>query len=185
MIRRIDPVTGSVSTIGGAGSVCALANDALGDGCPATAATFSAPAGLVADPVGNVYIADTGNNVIRELSSNGYVSLVAGGASIACTTGSDIYGNGCSSTQAIFKSPTALLIDPNHNLYVADTGNNEVRKITAATASSVSVVAGTGQPGGSGNGGLATTAQVNGPLAWHSTPPAISTSPILATRSCA
>ena len=96
VIRRIDPVTNAVSTFGGASSVCALANDALGDGCPATAATFSVPAGLVADPVGNVYIADTGNNVIRELSSNGYVSLVAGGASIACTTGSDIYGNGCS-----------------------------------------------------------------------------------------
>ena len=163
VIRRVDPVTKFISTFGGGGTACILANDTLGDGCIATAAAFSAPAGLVADPTGNLYVSDTGNNVIREISTNGYVYSVAGGASIACTTGSDIYGNGCSPTQAIFKSPTALLIDPNHNLYVADTGNNEVRKITASTANFVSVVAGTGQPGGSGNGGLATTAQVNGP----------------------
>ncbi len=160
-IRRVDPVTGAVSTFGG-GTPCALANDALGDGCPGASARFSAPAGLAADPIGNVYISDTGNNVIRELTAAGYVYLVAGGASACTTTGADTYGNGCGPTQAIFKSPTALLLDPSHNLYIADTGNNEVRKITAAT-NLVSAVAGTGQAGASGNGGLATTAQVNGP----------------------
>jgi sugar lactone lactonase YvrE len=174
VIRRVDPVSGFISTFGGgASSVCVVADDSLGDGCLATSATFSAPAGLVSDPLGNLYVSDTGNNVIRELSTTGYVFLIAGGATAICPivtdkNGSyisghtDIYGNGCAPTSAILKSPTGLAIDKSNNLYIADTGNNEVRKITAAT-NLVSLFAGTGQAGGSGNGGLATTAQVNGP----------------------
>lgn len=162
VIRRIDPVTGYISTFGGGGTACVLAVDSLGDGCPATSAKFSAPSGLVSDSIGNLYVSDTGNNVIRELSTSGYVFLIAGGASAVCTGSSDIYGNGCAPTSATFKSPTALQIDNAHNLYIADTGDNEVRKITAAT-NLVSLFAGTGQAGGSGNGGLATTAEVNGP----------------------
>jgi sugar lactone lactonase YvrE len=161
-IRRIDANTGFISTYGGgSNTLCSAQIDGLGNGCLATYARFSAPAGLVADPTGNLYVSDTGNSVIREIGPTGYVFLVAGGASLACTTG-DVYGNGCLATQSILKSPTALQIDVARNLYIADTGNNEVRKITSGTGI-VSVLAGTGQPGGSGNGGLATIAQVNAP----------------------
>ena len=161
VIRRVDPVTGFISTFGGAGtSTCPMTIDTLGDGCPATSAKFSAPAGLTTDNVGNLYVSDTGNNLIREISPTGYVFLTAGGATTVC--GSDIVGNGCLATQAILKAPTALQLDANKNLYIADTGNNEVRKLVAAS-NLFAVVAGTGSPGGSGNGGIATGAQVNAP----------------------
>ena len=82
VIRSVSPVTGIITTIAGAGtSVCAAAVDTLGDGCPATQATYNAPAGLFADNDGNVYISDTGNNVIRELTPGGYSVYIAGGAS--------------------------------------------------------------------------------------------------------
>jgi sugar lactone lactonase YvrE len=161
VLRRIDPITGLISTYGGAATaLCATPDDTLGDGCPATQARFSAPSGLASDALGNLYVTDTGNNVLREIGTTGYVFLTAGGASTVC--GSDVVGNGCLATQAIFKSPTGLQIDTLKDLYIADTGNNEVRELASAT-NLVSALAGTGQPGGSGNGGLATTAQVNGP----------------------
>lgn len=162
VIRRVDPASGFISTFAGGGTACVLAIDSLGDGCLATSATFSAPSGIVSDAIGNLYISDTGNNVIRELSTTGYVYLMAGGATTLCAGSSDIYGNGCAPTSANFRSPTALQTDSGRNLYIADTGDNEVRKITAAT-NLVSLFAGTGQAGGSGNGGPATTAQVNAP----------------------
>jgi sugar lactone lactonase YvrE len=163
VIRRIDPVTSFISTFaGGASTVCSVAIDSFGDGCLATSAKFFAPAGIVSDPIGNLYVSDTGNNLIRELSTTGYVFLIGGGTTACTTSGADIYGNGCAPTQAIFKSPTALQIDNNRNLYIADTGNNEVRKITVAT-NLISLFAGTCQSGGSGNGGAANNAQVNGP----------------------
>jgi streptogramin lyase len=163
VIRRVDPVSGFISTFaGGASTICVLADDSFGDGCLATQAKFSAPAGIISDAIGNLYVSDSGNNVVRELSTNGYIYLIAGGTSACTTTGADIYGNGCAPTQAIFKAPTALAIDNSRNLYIADTGNNEVRKITVLT-NLVSIFAGTGQAGASGNGGAANTAQVNGP----------------------
>ncbi len=163
VIRRVDPVTGFISTFGGgASAICAANNDPLGDGCLATSAKFSAPTSIVSDAIGNLYVSDTGNNVIREIGATGYVFLVAGGATPPLCASADTYGNGCAPTQTIFNSPTGLAIDSGNNLYIADTGNNEVRVLTAAT-DLVHAFAGTGQSGGSGNGGLATTAQVDGP----------------------
>ena len=160
VIRRIDPATGLISTYGGgASTICATAVDTFGDGCPATSATFSRPAGLAADLDGNIYVADTGNNIIRELTLGGYAVYVAGGATTAC--GSDIFGNGCGATGAIFNGPTGLALDAVRNLYVADTGNNEVREIT--NKGTVVLLAGTGVAGASGNGGPAIGAQLSGP----------------------
>ena len=161
VIRRVDPNTGIITTFGGgATSLCTAAIDSYGDGCLAIAAKFSAPAGLASDAIGNIYVADTGNSLIRELTPSGYVFLIGGGATTVC--GSDVMGNGCAATKAIFKSPTALQVDANRNIFIADTGNNEVREIVSAT-NTVIAIAGTGQAGGSGNGGSATAAQVNGP----------------------
>ena len=164
VIRRVDPVTGFISTFaGGASTVCAVAIDSFGDGCLATSAKFSAPAGIISDSIGNLYVSDTGNNIIREISTNGYAYLIAGPGTAVCNI-SGTNGNGCApiSSQIAFNSPTALALDNNRNLFIADTGNNEVRKITVAT-NLISLFAGTGQSGSSGNGGAANTAQVNGP----------------------
>jgi sugar lactone lactonase YvrE len=164
VVRRVDPVTGFISTFGGgATTICTLNTDSLGDGCPATQAIFKAPSGLAADANSNVFVSDTGNNVIRELTAGGYVALAAG-ASTVCSSGAgatDVFGNGCPPLQASFNGPTGLQFDAKGNLYIADTGNSEVREITQANR--VIAVAGTGSAGGSGNGGLGTGAQLSGP----------------------
>ncbi len=161
VIRSVSPVTGNITTYAGAGTaVCAAAVDMLGDGCPATQATFNAPAGLIADTDGNVYVSDTGNNLVRELTPAGYSVYIAGGATTVCANG-DTFGNGCTGTGTILSGPTGIAVDLAHNVYVADTGNSEVRKITAGGL--VSALAGTGQSGGSGNGGPATGAQLANP----------------------
>ncbi len=163
VIRRIDPITGNIALYaGGASANCAATTDTFGDGCLATSAQFSAPAGLAADNDGNVYVADTGNNIIRELTPDGYVVYIGGATAVCGLTGTDkTFGNGCPAAGAVFKAPTGIQVDAKRNLYIADTGNNEVREITAAGI--VVNLAGTGAPAASGNGGLATAAQLNGP----------------------
>ncbi|SNT37847.1 NHL repeat-containing protein [Granulicella rosea] len=167
VVRVVDPVTGIISTVaGGATTVCGDARDSEGDGCLGAFTKFSKPAGLAADIYGNVYVSDTGNNIVREISPIGYVSLVAGGASTICSSTTltiDSFGDNCSPTQAAFNGPTGLAIDSNMNIYIADTGNNEVRKIVA-TSGLVTSFMGTGVAGDGGDGGQANVAQLNGPV---------------------
>jgi sugar lactone lactonase YvrE len=163
VIRLVNLQTGVITTVAGGGSsVCGIAIDTKGDGCIGTSTTFSKPAGLVADIFGNVYVADTGNNLIREINPQGYVSLIAGGASAACTGSTDSYGEGCNPLKAVFSGPTGLAIDSQNNIYIADTGDNEIRKIVAST-NLMATVAGTGVAGSGNSTGLATGAQVNAP----------------------
>ncbi len=182
-IRKINAATGIITTFAGGGAACSTATDALGDFCPATAAALNAPAGVAADTLGNVYISDTGNNLIRQVSVSGIITRLAGGGSGTCTNpiGTlDTQGDGCAASATVFAGPTGLFFDPVGNfLFVADTGHSTVRKIflgtniptTAAapyyTAASVqqntvTLVAGNGSAGSSPNT-LATLAQLNGP----------------------
>ena len=141
VVRRIDPVTGVINlAAGGASATCAAALDTFGNGCPGVQAKLSSPAGLTSDSRGNVYIADTGNNAIRELTSSGYIFGIGG---------------------PVFSAPTALQIDSNSNIFVADTGHNNISEITSK--GTVVTVAGNGQNGSSGNGGAATAASLSGP----------------------
>jgi sugar lactone lactonase YvrE len=141
VVRRIDPATGVIAAAaGGATTICPAALDALGNGCAGTQAKLSAPTGLASDSRGNVYISDTGNNVIRELTTAGYIFAIGG---------------------PVFSAPTALQVDSNSNIFVADTGHNNIAEISSAGA--VSVVAGNGQNGSSGNGGAATAASLGAP----------------------
>ncbi|HVW98785.1 MAG TPA: gliding motility-associated C-terminal domain-containing protein [Mucilaginibacter sp.] len=128
-IRRITPA-GVVSTVAG-NSVPGSAN---GNG---TAAGFNAPAGLAIDAAGNIYVADEGNNLIRKISPSGDVTTFAGNG----TKGS-VNGNGNS---ASFNAPQALAFDVDGNLYVADSGNNLIRKITPS--GEVTTYAGNGSAG--------------------------------------
>jgi len=113
MIRMITS-TGVVSTIAGLG----LTGSANGTG---TAASFNAPSGIAIDSKGNIYVADTGNNMIRMIAPNYTVSTLAG------TTQAG-YANGLAST-AQFNSPRGVEVDPQDNVYIADTGNNVIRII--------------------------------------------------------
>ncbi len=184
VIRTVN-AAGNISTYGGgATTVCAQSIDPLGDGCPATQATFSHPSGLTADKNGVLYISDSGNNVIRQIDVWGDVTTLAGGASSACASATDTFGDGCSGGQAIFKSPAGLAYDnAGSAILVADSADNVVRRISLPNTFSiagsgasalaanilvngVTLVAGNGQAGSSVDaGGSAILSQLNFPSA--------------------
>jgi cysteine-rich repeat protein len=150
-IRRVDP-DGTITTIAGTGS-CGYD----GDGGPATAAELSYPEGLALDGAGNLYIADTGNVRVRRVNAAGTISTVAGDGS------SGFGGDGGPAIEAQFAAPRGLVVDGAGNLYIADTGNRRVRKVSAA--GTVTTIAGTGASGAAGDGGPATAAQLALPVA--------------------
>jgi sugar lactone lactonase YvrE len=113
-IQKISP-DGTVTTLAGSGSP----GSADGAG---TSASFRGPNGLAVDSSGNVYVADSGNNTIRKITSSGIVTTLAGSASLGSADGTG--------TAASFNSPAGVALDASGNLYVADSGNNKIRKIT-------------------------------------------------------
>ena len=124
-----------------------------GDGGPAVQAQLAAPGGVAVDAQGTLYISDTRNQRIREVK-DGTISTIAGNGK-AGFNGDDI-----AATSAEFIGPLGLAVDADDNLYVADTGNNRVRKITGGT---ITTVAGDGIDAFGGDGGPATSAQLGGP----------------------
>ncbi len=183
VIRKVS-ANGIITLFAGGGTVCAAvtqytpgATDAIGDGCLATQATFSSPSGLAADAFGSIYVADTGNNLIRQIGNTGFVTVLAGGGT-ACSAAVDSNGDGCPATQTIFSAPTGLVYDPTgQNIVVADTGHSIVRKIylsttftnTSGVASNiqmnpVTLIAGNGQAGSSVDANnVATASQLSSP----------------------
>jgi hypothetical protein len=150
-IRRIDATTHVITTVAGTPTVQGYS----GEGTPATAATLSLPEGLAFDAAQNLYIADTGNNVVRVVSaSNGFISTVAG-------TGTAGYsGDGHAATSARLDSPWSVAIGNDGSIYIADLTNNVVRKVSAGI---ISTIAGNGTAGFSGDGQAPTSAQLNAP----------------------
>jgi uncharacterized protein (TIGR03437 family) len=148
-VRKID-ANGTITTLAGAGVA-----GYSGDGGPANIATLNRPAGVAADTAGNVYISDTGNHAIRKVSAAGVISTLAGNG----VPGSS--GDGGPAAVALLNSPGGLAVDSAGNLYVADTANHRVRRITSG--GTISTVAGNGTAGNSGDGGAATAASLNTP----------------------
>jgi len=187
----------SISTVAGNGNL-----SYGGDGGAASGAQMNAPQGVALDPSGNLYIADTGNNVIRKVSANGTIQTVSGNGAagngsnqfntplgMAADSSGNIYiadsqnarvvklssggtpttvagngtagygGDGGSAASAELNAPAAVAVDSAGNLYIADLGNNRIRKVSAS--GTVTTIAGTGNNGYSGDGGLATAAQIN------------------------
>ena len=145
VIRKITSA-GEVTTFAGSGT--AGYTDETG-----TAAQFNLPTGVAVDIDGNIYVADQGNQVIRKITSAGVVSTFAGHAGISGTTNGDV-------SLAQFNYPTGIALDAAGNMYVADQGNNTIRKITAS--GDVSTLAGSSSGYMDGTG---TDAQFKNPVA--------------------
>ena len=136
----------NVTTIaGGAGGTTAGFLDGTG-----TLAMFTAPAGIAVDSSGNIYVGDSGNNIVRVITAGGVVAVFAGGG-IGTDGGGTMSGymDGIGA-YTLFSNPTGVAWDGVGNIFVADTGNNLIRMISVAS-SAVSTVAG----GGGANGTMA------------------------------
>src|SRR5208283_3857562 len=133
-VRMVTP-QGVISTIAGNGKVGAPRF--LGDAGPATAANLNQPGGVAVDKQGNVYIADTGDNSIREVGTNGAINTVAGNG--YQTNGNP--GDTLLASESTLALPEDVFVDSSGNVFIADTGDAEVREITASTGV-INVVAG-------------------------------------------
>ena len=152
-IRRVDGVTGLISTIAGNGS-----SGYSGDGGPATSAMLNSPSGLALDGAGNLYFSDSGNQIVRRIDAvSGVITTVAG---VPQTVG--YTGNGGRATSATLSAPEGLALDQAGDLYIADSANNVIRMVAAGTGT-ITTVAGTGSYGYNGDGGSATTEQLYTP----------------------
>ena len=151
-IRRVDAATGIITTAAGTGVAGASA-----DGTAASEARLDRPAALAVDSSGNLFFADAGTHLIRRVDhASGLVATVAG-------NGVQGYaGDGGPAVVASVDSPWGLAVDGGGNLYVADMHNQRIRRIDAATGV-ITSVAGTGQPGFSGDGGAAGVAALRMP----------------------
>ncbi len=151
-IRKVDVFAGIISTIAGTGE-----RSYAGDGGPASEAMLSFPDDVAVDRAGNVYIADGGNNRIRKVDAfTGIISTIAGSGERGYA------GDGGPATEAGLNSPGGVAVDDAGNVYIADGGNNRIRKVDAFTGI-ISTIAGTGEQGYGGDGGPATGARLNFP----------------------
>ncbi len=139
-IRRVDAGTGIITTLTGNG-----VNDLSGDGGPSTSAGVADPRGLALDDQGNLYFADTGNQRVRRIDgATGIITTVAGigkhappGTHRSQPTigpeGQGFSGDGGPGTAAMLSIPNDTVIGPDGNLYIADTGNDRIRKVDLTT----------------------------------------------------
>jgi len=149
VIRKVD-LKGIITTVAGTGD-----QGFAGDGGAAISAILDSPAGIALDAAGNLYIADTRNHRIREVvAATGIITTIAG------TGVKSFSGDGGAATAATFANPQALAFDSAGNLYIADTGNHRIRKITGGT---ITTVAGDGEQIFTGDGGAATAAGLDSP----------------------
>ena len=133
-----------------------------GDGGPATRAQLSEPIGVAVTPDGGFLFADNGNNVVRKVSPEGVITRVAGTGAAGDT------GDGGPATRAELNGPFGVKVFPDGGFLFSDNGNNVVRKVSAEGV--ITRVAGTGAAGDTGDGGPATSAQLNGPAGVAVTP---------------
>lgn len=148
-VRKISPA-GIITTVAGTGVA-----GFNGDGIQATSAQLASPRGVAVDEAGSVYISDTLNHRIRKVDPSGIITTVAG------TGAAGFSGDGGQATSAQLSQPRGVDVDGAGNVYIADLGNERVRKVDPNGV--ITTLAGTGVGGFSGDGGQATAAQLNDP----------------------
>ena len=163
-IRKIDIVSGIVSTVAGNGVF-----GYGGDGGPAVSARLNSPSGVAVDGAGNIFIADSGNYRIRKVDAgSGVISTVAGNGEAAPREEDSAEGNssgdGGPAVAARLGNPVSIAADGAGNIFIADSGNHSIRKV-AADSGVISTVAGNGKYGYGGDGGPAAEAALYYPFA--------------------
>lgn len=143
---------GTLRSIAGIGDIGELGNE--GDGGFALFAKFIQLDGIAIEPDGTIYVSDSLANRVRVIRGNMVTTLAGTGAA-------EYSGDGGPATEAALHWPTALSLGPDGSLYVADSGNNVIRRISPAGA--IETIAGTGEAGYSGDDGPATEARLNQP----------------------
>jgi hypothetical protein len=144
------PPSATISTVAGNGT-----NGFDGDGGPAVTAQLNFPFGIAVDTAGTLFIADLFNHRVRKVTSDGVIKTVAGNGSQGYS------GDGGPAAQAQLNRPSGVAVDAAGNIYIADAGNNRIRKVTPNGG--ISTVAGTGPQGFSGDGGPAISARLLDP----------------------
>ena len=154
-IRKVDHITRNITTIAGTG-----ASSFGGDGFAATLATLNYPDSVSLDSAGNLYIADYYNHRIRKVTAaTGIITTVAGSGSQGNT------GDGLAATAATLNRPLDAIVDSAGNIYIADFGNNRVRKVTAGSGI-ITAFAGSNATGFTGDGDVATGATFGGQVGY-------------------
>ena len=156
-IREVNLSTGVITTVAGNGYKSTFPYGGFaGDGGQATAAELNIPASAAVDANGNLFIADTFNDRIREVNlSSGVITTVAGG-------GYGYNGDGGQATAARLEYPAAVAVNGGGQLFIADEGNSRIREVNLSTGI-ITTVAGNGTSGYSGDGGPATAAEIGAP----------------------
>jgi hypothetical protein len=149
-VIRVVFTNGTIATFAGNGI-----EGYFGNGGPATSAELGGPSGVAVSSTGEVYIADTFNNVIRVVFTNGTITTFAGNGNAG------YQGNGGPATSAELNNPIGVAVSSTGEVYIADSGNNRIRVVS--TNGTITTVAGNGNLGSSGDGGPATSAELNGP----------------------
>jgi hypothetical protein len=162
-IRKVN-TAGIITTIAGR-DLAYYEGVITGDCAQATSATLNSPKGIVVDSYGNIFIADTGSHLIRVINARGYISTLAGLVTLNSGIASGVagfYGDGGFSIFSKLNTPTQLALDSDGNLYIADSGNNRVRYISATTKI-IKTLAGTGTGFYDGDGKTGLTTSLNSP----------------------
>ncbi len=180
VIRKVN-TDGIISTVAGhcnaagAGGICISGSGFGGDGGEATKAELSGPIGVAVDGSGNIFIADSGNSVIRKVATSGIITTVAGHcvaiSSAGNCTGSYYSGDGGPATSAELGGPQGVALDSSGNLFIADYGNSLIRVVNhsgiiqrfAGQCAFLGSWGGCDSIGYSGDGGSALLAELNAP----------------------
>ncbi|MCS7044010.1 MAG: hypothetical protein NZR01_14585 [Bryobacteraceae bacterium] len=152
VIRKV-VVGGNITKFAGSRGVSGFREtNSKGEYLDAKDAELNAPTGIAIDAAGNIYFCDTRNHRVRKIGTDGKIRTIAGTGEKGET------GDGGDALKAKLNSPTGVAVDSAGNVYIADQLNHRIRKVDANGI--ITTVAGTGLPGYSGNGGLATRAQL-------------------------
>jgi hypothetical protein len=149
VVRYVAP-DGIIQTVAGTGD-----RGYSGDAGPATEALLNGPTRLRLDDAGNLYICDTDNHAVRRLAPGGMITTVAGTGTVGYS------GDGGPADEAQLNSPYDVRFSPSGNLYIADAGNNVIRRVDHSGV--ITTVVGTGESGFAGDGGDARDCRLNRP----------------------